>query len=166
KRIRDRPLKKLFGWRLERFGGSQVLVELRHRDEEAVDFGVPVRRLSGSPRWLALGDRKRPVVEVADVGEKLERGARGFGGVKIWEVRRRVADGLAATISDGSDGVAEKLANGIGLMVHFCTPSRVYATRGRKFQRRGCEARCPSRTWRLFDQTQPVVVVRITGLSR
>ena len=64
------------------------------------------------PFHLAVGDGDGPVEEVADVGQDLAGGARGFGGAEGGEVRRRVAQRFGAAVGERGEDVAEEFDGG------------------------------------------------------
>ena len=73
----DGALEEAVGGRLEGSIGGQVRVEGGKGGEEALLLRGPGERLRVMPALVALGDRKRPIEEVAYVGEDLNGAAAG-----------------------------------------------------------------------------------------
>jgi len=71
---------------------------------------------------FALGDGKRPVKEIAHVGENLPGGARFVADMEAGEVVGGASKGFAATVGDGGYGVTEELAGKIGWLGHIGSP--------------------------------------------
>ena len=112
-RVRDGTLKETFSGTVERFGRSQVIVELLQRGEKAVDFCVPRQRRGVPPRFFALCDRQRPVQNIAHMRENLRGRARLVADVEGAKVIRRAAQRFSAAVSNGRKRVAQKLARRI-----------------------------------------------------
>lgn len=74
-RIGDGALEEFFYGGVERLFGGKVVIEGFKGGEEAVHFPVPFEGLGVVPGFCAAGNGKRPVVEVAHVGEDLSGGA-------------------------------------------------------------------------------------------
>ena len=70
-RISNRPLEQLLCRTSKRRITGQSLIELSQRLEEAIDFLIPRERLRVLPSLLPVGERQRPVVQIADVSQDL-----------------------------------------------------------------------------------------------
>jgi hypothetical protein len=112
--VGDGALEETFRWAVERFGRGEEIVKLFYRPKKALDFAAPWQRCGSVPGLLALRDRKSPVEQVAHVREDLRGRARLVSDVEARKMVRSAAQGFAAAVGDGGEGVAEKLAVGIG----------------------------------------------------
>src|SRR6266567_2761063 len=90
-RVGDGGLQKSFRGRMQRLGGSEVVIEFFHGRKKAIDFGAPRQRCGVVPGLLALGHGKRPIKQIAHVREDLCRRARLVSDVKTCKVFRRAA---------------------------------------------------------------------------
>ncbi len=88
KRISNSSLKQPFRGTSEWRRGRKPLVKGFQRGKEACRSCLPTERGGIVPRFLALGERKRPVKQVAEVGQDLSRCASGRADAKLGEVRR------------------------------------------------------------------------------
>ncbi len=90
-RVGDGGLQKSFRGRMQRLGGSEVVIEFFHGRKKAIDFGAPRQRCGVVPGLLALGHGKRPIKQIAHVREDLCRRARLVADVKTRKMFRRAA---------------------------------------------------------------------------
>jgi hypothetical protein len=121
-RVGDGALEKAFGWRVERFGGCQVIVDFFHRRKKAIDFGIPGQRCRVMPNLLALRDRDRPIEKIAQVREDLRGRACLVADGEAGERIRSAAQCFAAAVGNRGDGVAKQLPCGIGRSSHAVIP--------------------------------------------
>src|SRR5205823_2675396 len=104
----DRALEQFFRRIAEGLAGGEALVEFFQDSEEACDLLVPGFRFRGLPIMTSFADGERPLDEVADVGENLERRARTFSASEIREIGGSAAQCLSAAVGEGGEGVAER----------------------------------------------------------
>lgn len=112
--VGDRALEQLFRDDMQGIGGRKAVVEGLECGKEPLLLAGPGERLGIAPRLFAVDDGKRPIEQIADVGQDLARSAGAVGGAKIGNVVREVAYGFAAAVGEGRDGVADQLAFGVG----------------------------------------------------
>src|SRR5262245_48950130 len=111
--ICQRALKQLFRRRGQNFAGREIGVERPERSKKPSHLVVPRQWLGVLPGLLALGDRERPVEEVADVRENPLRRAGCVPRRKTGKGGRRTAYGFPSPIGDGGDDVAQQLTFGV-----------------------------------------------------
>lgn len=109
--VGDGSLKKAIEGRVGGFIGSQILIEGGERGEKLLLLFGPGERLGVVPRGFALRHGKRPVEEIAHVGEDLDRET---GTVEFGEGHGGVFEGSRGAIGERGQGVAEE----VGLRVH------------------------------------------------
>src|SRR5258708_3498557 len=112
-------LKKFFDGSLRRFTGSEKVVELLERSEEAVRFRLPGKRLGIAPGHFPLRHGERPIQQIAEVSENFRGRAGAVANFEAGEGFRRAPERLSAAIGEGRNRVAEKLTSGIGGDAHL-----------------------------------------------
>src|SRR5262249_41906382 len=75
-RVGDGTLEDHFRRELGRLARGEACVELAERGEEALDVALPVAERIGVPRPVAVGEIARPVHEISEMADELERRAR------------------------------------------------------------------------------------------
>jgi hypothetical protein len=71
---------------------------------------------------FSLRDGESPIEEITHMGENLRGGTGLVADVKAGEVFRGTAQGFCGAISDSGNGVAQKMASGVGGCVHAVIP--------------------------------------------
>lgn len=111
--VGNRTLEDAFNGCVEFLGRGEEIVKLLKGGEKAFNLGIPGQGRGIVPGLIALRDGKRPVKEIADVREDLRGRSSFVPDVEAGEMFRGAAQGFAAAIGNGGDGVTKKLAGGI-----------------------------------------------------
>src|ERR1700724_1151648 len=97
-----------------------MLIESLQGLEKAFYFLCPWQRFGIMPRLLSLRDGKRPVKKIAHMGQDLPGLPAVISRSERCETFRHIAHGLVGAISQGGNGVPQKLPAGIVCRLRCC----------------------------------------------
>ncbi len=103
------PWKSFSGACGEGLVRGKTPVEGFERGEESRHAGVPREGRGSVPDVFAVGQRDRPIEEIAHVSENLAGRAGAFGGAERCEFGGRAAHGLSAAIGERGHGVPQEI---------------------------------------------------------
>lgn len=111
--VRNRTGKQIFNGSGERKIGCKIIVKAPKCVEEALDLARPVQWIGIGPDFAAFRHRKRPIEEIAHMGERRDRRTTAIRSLVIRERIRGVPKYFGSAISECGDRVAKDVASSI-----------------------------------------------------